>query len=745
MFRRIFVCVAFWIGLSTLVSAEEWKPAAGRIMTRWAKEVSPTSVLPEHPRPHMVRKDWQSLNGLWDYAIRPRAEAQPEAWDGKILVPFAVESALSGVMKNVGEKNKLWYRRTFPAPKSNGRLLLHFEAVDWAADVFVNGRRIAGHTGGYDPFSVEITTALKPVGEQELVVAVYDPTDASHQPRGKQVAKPNSIWYTPVTGIWQTVWLEEVGVSYIQDVQITPDVDASSVQLNVQSAGGTLAAGPARRYKAIVLADGKEVIRSEGKAGEPLAIKIPQPKLWSPDQPFLYDLRLELDGGDVVQSYFALRKISLGKDKIGVNRLLLNNQPLFHLGPLDQGWWPDGLYTAPTDAALKYDIEITKKLGFNMCRKHVKVESARWYYWCDKLGLLVWQDMPSGDKYIGPNDKDYERTAEAEECYRREWKAIINARRNHPSIVCWVPFNEGWGQFQTNEILAWTKELDPTRLVDGPSGWADRGGGDMHDMHAYPGPGMPKVEAQRAVVLGEFGGLGLPLAGHLWVDKDNWGYQNFKDKESLTTAYKNLFYKMQGLYAQGLAAAVYTQTTDVEIEVNGLLTYDREIIKVPVEEIAALHRTFYAPPLKFTEVVATSEDKPQTWKYTEAKPSDDWTKPGFDDREWKEAPGGFGTAMTPGTRVRTEWKSNDIWLRRTFSYTGDGTGVRLKLHHDEDAEVYLNGEKIAELSGFTTGYVMVPLNAAAIKALRQGNNSLAVHCKQTAGGQYIDVGLVEGK
>lgn len=743
--------VYFLLFVSTVMAAEPaaeqtaaWKPVPGKLMTRWAKDVSPTNALPEHPRPQLQRKDWQSLNGLWDYAIRPRTEPQPEKWDGQILVPFAAESALSGVMKTVGEQHKLWYRRTFQAPKSNGRWLLHFEAVDWGAEVFVNGRRVAEHRGGYDPFSVEISTALKPEGEQELVVAVSDPTDASYQPRGKQVNKPHGIWYTPVTGIWQTVWLEEVSTSYIRAVQITPDVDQSAVQILVESAGGTLAAGPERRFKAMILDSGEEITRGEGKAGDPLTIKIPRPKLWSPDKPFLYDLRLELDGGDIVQSYFGLRKISLGKDRAGVNRILLNNEPLFQLGPLDQGWWPDGLYTAPTDAALKYDIEITKKLGFNMCRKHVKVEPARWYYWCDKLGLLVWQDMPSGDKYIGPNDKDYERTPEAELCYRREWKAIIEARRNHPSIVCWVPFNEGWGQFQTNEILEWTKELDPTRLVDGPSGWTDRGGGDLHDVHVYPGPGMPKLETRRAVVLGEFGGLGLPLPGHLWVDKDNWGYQNFKDRETLAVAYKNLFYKLQGLYSQGLAAAVYTQTTDVEIEVNGLLTYDREIIKLPME-IAALHRTFYEPPLTFAELVPTSEDKPQSWRMTESQPAEDWIKPGFDDRSWKEAPGGFGTAMTPGTKVRTEWKTNDIWLRRTFTYSGDAKEIRLRIHHDEDAEIFLNGEKIMQLTGFTTGYVVVPLSEQGLKSLRQGNNTLAVHCKQTGGGQYIDVGLVEVK
>lgn len=740
-----FGCVAL-LFVATVASGEEWKPAAGPLKTRWAKDVSPANPLPEYPRPQLARKEWQNLNGLWDYAVRPRREKQPEAWDGKILVPFAIESALSGVMKPVGADNRLWYRRTFdlPAAYRNQRLLLHFGAVDWSTTVFVNGKQVALHTGGFDPFTAEITTALKAGEEQEIVVSVYDPTDRHWQPRGKQIERPHGIWYTSVTGIWQTVWLEPVPNSYVSALDLTPDVDSSTVKLTVTTSGGTLAAGPARRYRAAIFDGAKEVARGEGTAGTPLALNIPDAKLWSPDNPFLYDVTIALDGGDSVQSYVGLRKIAVGKDKAGVNRLLLNNEPLFHLGPLDQGWWPDGLYTAPTEAALKYDLEITKQLGFNMCRKHVKVEPARWYYWCDKLGLLVWQDMPNGDRHINPNDRDIERAADSEDNYVKEWTAIMNALKHHPSIVCWVPFNEGWGQFRTNEILAETKQADPTRLVDGPSGWTDRGAGDMHDWHVYPGPGMPPKEAKRAAVLGEFGGLGLPLDSHLWVNKDNWGYQNFKDKESLTKAYKNLYSGMLALYADGLSAAVYTQTTDVEIEVNGLLTYDREVIKVPVDELAALHRKFYRPPPKLVQLVATSQEKPQTWRFTETKPADDWTKPAFDAKDWKEGSGVFGTEGTPGANVRTEWKSNDIWLRREFELSAVPTGeLRAKILHDEDAEVYLNGVLVAEVKEHTAAYVSVPLTEAAVKALQVGKNTLAVHCRQTRGGQSIDVGLDE--
>jgi hypothetical protein len=440
----------------------------------------------------------------------------------------------------------------------------------------------------------------------------------------------------------------------------------------------------------------------------------------------------------------ALRKIEWKKADDGFNRLFLNNEPVFQYGPLDQGWWPDGLYTAPTDEALKYDIEMTKKLGFNMCRKHVKVEPARWYHWCDKLGLLVWQDMPSSDRFIGPDDPDITRSAASEEIYRREWKAIIDSLRGFPSIVVWVPFNEGWGQFKTNEILDWTKELDPTRVVDGPSGWADRNGGEMHDMHNYPGPGMFPAEEGRVSVLGEFGGLGLPLDGHTWLDKNNWGYRSFDNKEALGDAYAELLTQMPLLIGQGLAAAVYTQTTDVEVEVNGLMSYDREVVKFDVERLAKLHARLHEPPPKVTVLVPTSEEEPQTWRYTTAAPTDDsWNSPAFDDSKWQSGPGGFGTRETPGTVVRTEWNTPDIWCRREFTLpeAGEGEELALRIHHDEDADVFLNGKKIIELKGYTSSYTVIPL-ATAGASLANGSNVLAIHCHQTRGGQYIDVGLM---
>jgi hypothetical protein len=726
----------------------EWQPAKGPLMTRWAKDVSPGKVHPEYPRPQLVRPQWLNLNGLWEYAIRPREDKQPEAFDGQILVPFPIESALSGVMKTVGDKNRLWYRRTFRLPEeeawSKKNVLLHFGAVDWECTVWVNGQEVGKHQGGYDPFSLDITKALAKGSspQHELVVAVWDPTDAAFQPRGKQVAAPRGIWYTSVTGIWQTAWLEPVAADHISSLTIVPDVDKGVARVQVNGRNLT------DRHKVVFVVNSERgVAQQDGKAGVVNELPAAGPLLWAPETPHLYQLRVDLWHGDTmidrVESYFAMRKVSLAKDADGINRLMLNGKPVFHFGPLDQGWWPDGLYTAPTDEALKYDIEMTKKLGFNMCRKHVKVEPARWYYWCDKLGLMVWQDMPNGDRHIGAADPDITRSAESEATFRREWQAIINANRNHPSIVAWVPFNEGWGQFKTNEILKWTKELDPTRLVDGPSGWTDRGGGDMRDLHSYPGPGMPALEDKRASVLGEFGGLGLPLAGHTWLDKGNWGYRTYKTREELAAAYRSLIHRLRALQSDGLTAAIYTQTTDVEIEVNGLLTYDRAVVKLP-EDIAELHKQLYEPPPKLRVLVPTAQTEPQTWKYTTTKPADEWFKPEFDDSAWTSGPAGFGTKGTPGTVVRTEWKTNDIWIRRTFELaSADVAGLALRIHHDENAQVYLNGEQVAAVTGYTVNYTLVPLDEKGIKALRAGKNTLAVHCRQTGGGQYIDVGLVE--
>jgi len=730
------------VSLAVLVlgapSSAAWKPAEGPLMTRWAKDVSPDKVHPEYPRPQMVRKDWQNLNGLWDYAIVAKDAPQPQKYDGQILVPFPVQSALSGVMKAVGPEKCVWYHRTFATPNLDGgkRLLLHFGAVDWEATVHLNGEKIGEHRGGYDPFTLDVTDKLRK-DTNDLVVRVWDPTNAGYQPRGKQVLRPRGIWYTAVTGIWQTVWLEPVPEAHIERLVLTPDVDGKCLRLEVEVAGP----GDALTVEAVATDGGKEVGKVSGKAGAELRLSVPDAKLWSPDTPHLYDLKVELLRGgksvDAVSSYFGMRKIAIGKDAKGVTRILLNGKFVFQVGPLDQGWWPDGLYIAPTDEAFKYDVAITRKLGFNMARKHVKIEPDRWYYWADKLGLLVWQDMPSGNNKGDEGVRNFDR----------ELQAMIETYRNHPSIIMWVVFNEGWGQHDTERLTQWVKKMDPSRLVNNASGWTDKGVGDVHDVHSYPNPKCPPTEEKRAAVLGEFGGLGLAVEGHTWK-KAHWGYKGMADRDELTAHYERLLqaaYKLRD--TAGLSAAVYTQTTDVEVECNGLMTYDRAIIKPDLERVAAVNQGDFSkipPPPIVKTLVPTSEKKAAEWRYTFDKPADDWMKPGFEDAAWKKGPGGFGTRATPGAVVGTEWKTSDVWLRREITMPGGPfRKLSLRVHHDEDAEIYINGVLAGKFPGFTSEYVEAPLTPEGAAALKPGKNIIAVHCHQTGGGQCIDVGLVD--
>ncbi|HUC79261.1 MAG TPA: glycoside hydrolase family 2 TIM barrel-domain containing protein, partial [Flavisolibacter sp.] len=544
------------------------------------------------------------------YAILPKSlEAIPATYQGNILVPFAVESSLSGVGKTVGRDSVLWYRRTVSVPNAKGKhVLLHFGAVDWQCTVFVNGKEVGSHQGGYDPFTIDITAALKKGSNQDLAIRVWDPSDEGPQPRGKQVKNPHAIWYTPVTGIWQTVWLEAVPQTYIAAIRNTPDLDAGV--LKVQALLQNTRPGDQIRVTAY---DGNTKVAEQTVApNSETSLSIASPKLWSPQSPFLYDLTYSLlrngEVVDEVKSYFAMRKISMAPDRAGIQRMLLNNQFVFQYGPLDQGWWPDGLYTAPTDEALKFDIVKTKEMGFNMIRKHVKTEPARWYTYCDQMGILVWQDMPSGDMgnrwemrpgiYGKATDKD--RTPESENIFRTEWKEIMEDLYNFPSIVVWVPFNEAWGQFKTKEIVNWTMKADPTRLVNTASGGNFETVGHIIDLHNYPEPLMPDPELfgkDRVLVLGEFGGLGLPVENHTWQDKNNWGYQSFKNSNELLKRYTEFINRIPHLIEKGLSAAVYTQTTDVEVETNGFMTYDRKVMKVPLERLKEMHSKLYNPAL----------------------------------------------------------------------------------------------------------------------------------------------------
>jgi len=599
--------------------------AKGRLLTRWAKSVSPDTVHREYPRPQMVRPEWLSLNGLWDCAITGKDDAQPREFDREILVPFPVESALSGVMQRAGREKQLWYRRTFEVPRkwSGQRLLLHFGAVDWETHVWVNGKQVGIHRGGYDPFTFDVTDALDESERQEIVVAVWDPTDEGTQPRGKQRNEPRGIWYTPATGIWQTVWLEPVPQRWIDRLVLTPDVDRSVLKVRVELGGREADEQPSTVTVKACVGD-RLVAEATSRTESEIELPIRDAKLWSPDHPFLYQLKVKLNGenSDSVSSYFGMRKISLGNDQNGITRMFLNDEPLFQFGPLDQGFWPDGLYTAPSDEALRYDLEVTKKLGFNTIRKHVKVEPARWYYWCDKLGLLVWQDMPNGDKHAPwPHDgAEIQRKPESAAQFERELKSLVDSHHNHPSIVVWVPFNEAWGQYDTMRITRWLKQHDPTRLVIGASGGNDFPVGDIKDDHFYPGPGAPPALTDRAAVLGEFGGLGLPLEGHTWQDEKNWGYRSFRNREDLTAVYLDLMKKLRPLIESRLSAAVYTQTTDVEVEVNGLMTYDREVLKLDIERVTAAHRKLYEPLPKLDPAELSEARTLAYWRFEDGEP-----------------------------------------------------------------------------------------------------------------------------
>ena len=583
--------------LATGAASAQYAPAGDKIRTPWAEQIDVNNVWKEYPRPIMERTAWKNLNGLWSYAVKPKGEAQPTKWDGEILVPFCIESSLSGVGKTLGDMNELWYNRTFtvPAQWKKQNVLLHFGAVDWKADVWVNDVKVGSHTGGYVPFSFDITQALK-AGENKLTVRVWDPTDRGYQPRGKQVCNPDGIWYTPVSGIWQTVWLEPVAPMHIENLRILPNVDANTVTVTVQKSVEC----PAMMAEVKVLDGGKLVAAARGINNEPVEVRMPEnPKLWSPDSPFLYDLEVTIykDGKpvDSVKSYAAMRKISTKRDDNGIVRMQLNNKDLFQFGPLDQGWWPDGLYTAPSYEAMIFDIDKTKEWGFNMIRKHIKVEPAAWYTYCDRKGIIVWQDMPSGDRNPEWQMHQYftgtelKRSAESEACYRKEWKEIMDFLYSYPCICTWVPFNEAWGQFKTPEIAEWTKQYDPSRLVNPASGGNFYHCGDIVDLHNYPGPRMYLYDGERANVLGEYGGIGLALEGHLWQPDRNWGYVQFKNSKEVTDEYVKFGNELLKYIKQGFTAAVYTQTTDVEIEVNGVMTYDRKVMKMDEKRLRKMN------------------------------------------------------------------------------------------------------------------------------------------------------------
>lgn len=580
------------------------RPFRSELTTTWGSALTAENAWTEYPRPQLRRDSWQNLNGHWDYAVTAADQRQaPESWAGRILVPFALESKLSGVQRTLQPEEALWYHRSLTVEPADGeRTLLHFEAVDYRCEVFVNDRSVGTHQGGNTPFSFDITEALV-AGENQLVVRVEDDTEG-YQLRGKQVFQPQGIWYTQVSGIWQTVWMETVPASFIEDLTIGSELEpaAITVAATVNGPGG-------QRLRVVVRDGGDPIADITGPAGG-LSIPLSDPKLWSPASPHLYDLRITLlaDDGrpiDQVDSYSGIRSVGKVRDDDGHWRLTLNGEPIFHWGPLDQGWWPDGLLTPPSDEAMLFDIEFLKDAGFNMIRKHIKVEPRRYYYHCDRLGMMVWQDHVSAGNNpkwtrLAPNPQDRDWPDEHHQQFMLELESMIDSLENHPSIVMWVPFNEAWGQHRTMEVGRWTVERDPSRLVNVASGGNFWPVGDVVDQHSYPHPGFPLKEERFAdfvKVIGEFGGHGLAVEGHLWdADRDNWGYGKLpKTKDEYRQRYVKSLDILNDFRRRGIAAGVYTQTTDVEGEVNGLMTYDRKHIKLSASELAELHQRLFEP------------------------------------------------------------------------------------------------------------------------------------------------------
>lgn len=755
--RTLFI--VFIMVSATHLTAAEWTCKQAPIMSKWGENINPNNVWNEYPRPQMERTEWMSLNGLWDYykkkIVNLAYDVPQNVFDQKILVPYPVESALSGIMDTNFMENThstFIYRRTFTLPKSykSKNILLHFGAVDWKCVVYINGQKAGSHSGGNDPFSLDITRWLKPEGEQEIQVCVTDPTNLGGQPIGKQTIKPGGCTYTPVSGIWQTVWIEPVSPLHIEDYLVTSDIDKGTVSVKVS------ATDPAATVS-ILIKDGRKTVAQLAGVNitQDHTIRIPEAKLWSPDSPHLYDMEILLYNADGIQTdrikgYFGMRKISRGMVD-GHPCLMLNNMPLYQFGVLDQGWWPDGLLTPPSDEGMRYDIEVIKSLGMNMIRKHLKVEPARWYYHCDKMGMLVWQDMPSGGDKGTLGDKK-----NIQENFYEECKRIVNSLKKHPSIVVWVAYNEGCGQdasgndLHTRRGVETIRQADNTRLINAASGWVDFEVGDIIDQHSYP---VPSLQAnplnERVAVCGEYGGITLKVKNHLWKGSD-MEYTSVPDSKALAERFNSYTSVLQGLQAQGLWASVYTQVSDVEQELNGLLTYDRKVFKIAPSERASVReeilRTIHNRSRQIIVLDAADTSDNEEWSYTTDTPSANWYTRDFDDSSWKKGKAGFGSGDAPNTFMRSTWNTSDIYIRRHFDI-GNLTpkqieSLQLWIYQDDDCEVYINGIKAYEVKGWTTRYIIQPIAREALATLKPNSrNVIAIHAHQGSGGQYIDAGL----
>ena len=573
----------------------KWCPAGNKIKTKWGKNLDPKKVWQEYPRPQLERKQWLNLNGIWSYSITDINSQKPDNFDGEILVPFSIESSLSGVMKSLNEKQILWYYKEFEIPDNwkDKNIIIHFNAVDWICELYINDNKIGEHSGGYSEFSFDITKNIKE-GKNKILLRVFDPSDKGYQAVGKQTLNPNVIWYTSISGIWQTVWLEPVNEIYIQKLEINNDYDKKEIKINVK-----LNLDEKLPLEVSLLFKDDELMKLKGFSNSEIVFNIPDNHFhpWSPNEPNIYSFNINIFDNnqkiiDSIVSYTTLRKVEQKKDKNGIYRIYLNNKPLFNMGTLDQGYWPDGLYTPPSEEAMIYDINKLKELGFNTIRKHIKIEPYRYYYYCDKIGMLVWQDMPSGDRQnnkweflkLNAGD-DVNRSEESKNNYYKEWSEIIDNLKFFQCIIVWIPFNEGWGQFDTEKVVEFTKKQDSTRLINAASGGNHRICGNFLDLHSYPHPAQYLKVDNLINILGEFGGLALDIKGHTWKE-DNWGYKTCKSKEEVTEKYEEYINLLINSF-KSFSAAIYTQTTDVEIEINGLITYDRAEIKVIEQRIKA--------------------------------------------------------------------------------------------------------------------------------------------------------------
>ena len=737
-FSKLSILVmGFCLSISVLHAAD-WKMKTANLMTQYAAKIDTANVLGEYPRPQMTRENWMNLNGIWQFQSSSDAtETIPTGTlTSKILVPFPVESAISGIMTHY---DRMWYRRTFtvPAAWAGQRILVHFGAVDYESEVYVNNHSLGIHKGGYDSFTYDITPNLTGTGLQEITVRVFDPTDAGGQPRGKQTLYPGGIMYTPTSGIWQTVWLEPVPQTSISEIKLVPNVDNSTLKLRAITSG----TGTSLTITGEVKDGATTVATFTGNANTDLTISVPNPKLWSPNSPFLYDLKISLKSGtesiDSLKSYFGMRKISMAT--VGsFKKMMLNNEFLFQMGPLDQGFWPDGLYTAPTDEAIINDLTKAKQLGFNMIRKHIKVEPQRWYYWADKLGLLIWQDMPSPNSYTPkPQPTDVPE-------FKSEMEQMIKTHWNSPSIIMWVVFNEGQAQHDTPALVSDVKSLDPSRLVNQASGNNWEGVGHILDAHSYPQPACPSSSSQ-ILVCGEYGGIGLKVLNHMWNTGETYvTVNNASELANMYSSFADMLIQFKS--NNGLSAAVYTELTDVETELNGLLTYDRANVKGSLSRFFNINQGIINNYAYMTEVLPTSQVTPRNWKYTTTLPTTNWYTNSFNDTNWLTGGAGFGTAGTPGGNITTNWDTNDIWMRQNFDLgtlsATDLDSLVLNVHHDEACEIYLNGILASTLTGYTSNYGVFPINDAAKNALiTNGVNKISIHCNQTYGGQYIDAGL----